>query len=96
MKFIGKWLAVRKSCGVSTVGRIKSLKVSVRQKKFSIWNEVMERAGADFEGSRKAFWALVSKRLKKNISSLRNDGIISVISTRGKIFTKSFMSIWVR
>ena len=33
----------------------KSVKDLVRQKKISIWNEVIERANADFEGSRKEF-----------------------------------------
>ena len=31
----------------------KEVKDLVRQKKISIWNEVIERANADFEGSRK-------------------------------------------
>ena len=63
-------------------------------KENSIWNEVIEKTNADFEGSRKEFWAFVSRRLKgkkKNIASLKNEGGISVTSTRGKLQ----MSVWV-
>ena len=63
----------------------KEVKDLVRQ---SIWNEVNERANTDFEGSRKVFWAFVSRRSKgkkKNIASLKNKGGISVTSTRGKL-----------
>ena len=69
----------------------REVKDLVRQKKISIWNEVIERANADFEGSRKEFWAFVSRRSKgkKNIASLNNGGGISVTSTPGKVFTKS-------
>ena len=72
----------------------KEVKDLVRQKKISIWNEVIEKANADFEGSRKEFWAFVSRRSKgkkKNIASLKNEGGISVTSTRGKLQ----MSVWV-
>ena len=55
---------------------------------------MIEKANADFEGSRKEFWAFVSRRSKgkkKNIASLKNEGGISVTSTRGKLQ----MSVWV-
>ena len=29
----------------------------MREKKLSIWNEVVEKVNADFKGSRKEFWA---------------------------------------
>ena len=66
----------------------KEVKDLVRQKKISIWNEVIEWANADFEGSRKEFWALVSRRSKEkknNIASLKNESRISVTSTQGKL-----------
>ena len=68
----------------------KEVKGLVRQKKTSNWNEVIERAKADFEGStcRKEFWAFVSGRSKgkkKNIAPLKNKGGISVTSMRGKL-----------
>ena len=37
----------------------KEVKEAVREKKLSIWNEVVEKVNADFEGSRKGFWALL-------------------------------------
>ena len=37
----------------------KEVKEAVREKKLSIWNEVVEKVNADFEGSRKEFWAFV-------------------------------------
>ena len=49
---------------------------------------MIERANADFEGSRKEFWAFVSRRSKgkkRKISSLKNEGRVSVTSTRGKL-----------
>ena len=39
----------------------KEVKEAVREKKLSIWNEVVEKVNADFEGSRKEFWALVGR-----------------------------------
>ena len=47
---------------------------------------MIERANADFEGSRKSF-GFVSRRLKgkKDIASLKNEGGISVTSTWGKL-----------
>ena len=36
---------------MSTVGCLKEVKDLARQKKIGIWNEVIERANADFEGS---------------------------------------------
>ena len=40
----------------------KEVKEVVREKKLSIWNEVVEKVNADFEGSRKEFWAFVGRR----------------------------------
>ena len=54
-----------------------------REKKCSIWNEVVERANADFESNRKEFWGFVNKRTKgkkKVIASLRNDRGISLLA----------------
>ena len=52
---------------------------------------MIERANADFEGSRKEVWALVS-RGKINIGSVKNKAGISVTSTQGKFQT----IIWLR
>ena len=47
------------------------MKELVREKKLTIWNEVV----VDFDGSRKEFWAFVGRRTKgkKNITSLKCD-----------------------
>ena len=42
----------------------KEVKELVREKKLSIWNEVVEKVNVDFEGSRKEFWAFVSRRTR--------------------------------
>ena len=43
-------------------------------KKLANWNEVIEKANADFDGSRKEFWAFVGRmKGKKNIVSLKSD-----------------------
>ena len=42
----------------------------------------------DFDGSRKEFWAVVGRRTKgkkKNITSLKSDAGVSVMSTKGKL-----------
>ena len=44
----------------------KEVKEAVREKKLSIWNEVVEKVNAHFEGSGKEFWAFVGKRTKGN------------------------------
>ena len=59
----------------------KEVKDLVRQK--NIWNEVIERANA--EGSRKEFWAFVSRRSKGKKNNIANEGGISVTSTQGEI-----------
>ena len=38
------------------------MKELVRQKKLTMWKEVVEIANVDFEGSRKEFWAFVGKQ----------------------------------
>ena len=60
----------------------KEVKEAVREKKLSIWNEVAEKANADFEG-RREFWAFVSRRTKgkyKNITSLKSKAAVSISS----------------
>ena len=65
------------------------MKALVREKKLNIWREVVEKANADFDGSRKEFWAFVGRRTKgkrkKNIPSLKSEAGVSVTSTRGKL-----------
>ena len=66
----------------------KEVKEAVREKKLTIWNEVVEKVNADFEASRKEFWAFVGRRTKgkyKNITSLKNKAGVSVSSTQGKL-----------
>ena len=66
----------------------KEVKEAVREKKLIIWNEVVEKVNADFEGSRKEFWAFVGRRTKgkyKNITSLKSKAGVSVSSTQGKL-----------
>ena len=66
----------------------KEVKEAVREKKFSIWSEVVEKVNADFEGSRKEFWAFVGRRTKgkyKNITSLKSKVGVSVSSMQGKL-----------
>ena len=66
----------------------KEVKEAVREKKLSIWNEVVEKVNADFEGSRKEFWAFVGRRTKgkyKNITSLKSKAGVSVSSMQGKL-----------
>ena len=66
----------------------KEVKEAVREKKLSIWNEVIEKVNADFEGSRKEFWAFVGRRTKgkyKNITLLKSKAGVSVSSTQGKL-----------
>ena len=60
------------------------MKELVREKKLTIWNEVVENVNVDFDGSRKEFWAFVGRRMKgkKNITSLKSDAGVSVASTR--------------
>ena len=36
---------------------IKEVKELVRQKKLTMWKEVVEKINVDYEGSRKKFWA---------------------------------------
>ena len=82
----------------------KEVKEAVREKKLSIWNEVVEKVNADFEGSRKEFWAFVGRRTKgkyKNITSLKSKAGVSVSSTQGKLevlrrHCGGIMRNWVR
>ena len=64
----------------------KEVKELVREKKLNIWREVVEKA--NFDGSKKEFWAFVGRRTKgkrKNIPSLKSEAGVSVTSTRGKL-----------
>ena len=59
----------------------REVKELVREKKLTIWNEVVEKVNVDFDGSRKEFWAFVGRRTKgkkKNITSLKSDAGVSV------------------
>ena len=61
------------------------MKELVRQKKLTMWKDVVEKANADFEGSRRKFWAFVGRRTKaknRGIASLKG---VSVTSTKGKL-----------
>ena len=61
------------------------MKNLVVQKKLEVWNGVVERANADFEGNRKGFWAVVGRRTKgkrKGITALRDSAGVSVTSTK--------------
>ena len=66
----------------------REVKELVREKKLTIWNEDVEKVNVHFDGSRKEFWAFVGRRMKgkkKNITSLKSDGGVSVTSTRGEL-----------
>ena len=43
----------------------------MREKKLVIWNEVVQKVNADFEGSRKEFWAFVGEQKVSTRTSLR-------------------------
>ena len=81
-------------------GLRREVKELVREKKLTIWNEVVEKVNVDFNGSRKEFWAFVGRRTKgkqKNITSLKSDTGVSVTSTRGKLevyITKALSAFW--
>ena len=63
----------------------REVKELVREKKLTIWSEVVEKVNVDFNGSRKEFWAFVGRRTKKNTTSLKSDAGVSVMNTRGKL-----------
>ena len=66
----------------------REVKELVREKKLTIWNEVVEKVNVDFDGNGKDIWAFVGRRMKgkkKNITSLKSDAGGSVTSTRGKL-----------
>ena len=66
----------------------KEVKELVRQKKLTMWKEVVEKVNVDFEGSRKEFWAFVGRRTKaknRGIASLKGVEGVSVTSTKGKL-----------
>ena len=57
----------------------REVKELVREKKLTIWNEVVEKVNLDFDWSRR------TKGKKKNITSLKSDTGVSVTNTRGKL-----------
>ena len=64
------------------------MKELVRQKKLTMWKEVVEKVNVDFEGSRKEFWAFVARRTKaknRGVASLKGVEGVSVTSTKGKL-----------
>ena len=64
------------------------MKELVRQKKLTLWKEVVEKVNLDFEGSRREFWASVGRRAKaknRGIASLTSVERVSVTSTKGKL-----------
>ena len=66
----------------------KEVKELVRQKKLTVWKEVVEKANVDFEGSTKEFWAFVGRRTKvknRGIASLKGVEEVSLTSTKGKL-----------
>ena len=63
------------------------MKELVRQKKLTMWKEVVEKVNVDFEGSRKEFWSFVGRRTKaknRGIAFLKSVEV-SVTSTKGKL-----------
>ena len=66
----------------------REVKSLVIEKKLAVWNEVVEKANEDFEGSRKEFWAFVGRRTRgkrRGIAALKNSAGVSVTSTKGKL-----------
>ena len=66
----------------------KEVKELVRQKKLTLWKEVVEKVNVDFEGSRKEFWPFVSRKTKaknRGTASLKSVEGVSVTSTKGKL-----------
>ena len=81
LKVYKKVVSGRKELWDEYCGLCKEVKEAVRKRKLSIWNEVVEKVNADFEGSRKEFWAFVGRRTKgkyKNITSLKSKAGVSV------------------
>ena len=62
----------------------KEVKEAVREK-LSIWNEMVEKVNADFERSRKEFWAFVGRRTKGKYTSMKRKAGVSVSSTQCKL-----------
>ena len=55
-----------------------------RQKKLTLWKEVVEKVNVDFEGSRKEVWAFVGRRTKaKNRSITSIKSICKALSAFG-------------
>ena len=64
----------------------REVKHLVMEKKLNVWNGVVEKANADFEGNKKEFWSFVGRRTKGRkggVEALRN---VSVTSTKGKFY----------
>ena len=61
------------------------MKEFVREKKLTLWSEVLEKVNVYFDGSRKEFWAFVGRRTKGKNKNITSDIGVSVTSTRGKL-----------
>ena len=73
----------------------KEVKELVRQKKFTVWKEVVENANVNFEGSRKEFWAFVGRRTKaknRGIASLK--GVVTSTKASWRCY-RSIIGIYV-
>ena len=70
----------------------REAKELVREKKLTMWNEVVEKVNVDFDGSRKEFWAFLGRRTK----SKKSDTAVSVTSTRGKLelLQRHYQHLW--
>ena len=42
----------------------REVKDLVREKKLTVWNEVVDRVNVDFEGSKEEFWAYIGRKTK--------------------------------
>ena len=60
------------------------MKALVRQKKLTVWKEIVEKVNVNFDRSRKDFWAFVGRRTKaktRGIASLKGVEGMSVTTT---------------
>ena len=58
----------------------REVKHLVMEKKFNVWNGVVEKANADFEANKKSFVGRRTKGRKGGVEALRNDSGVSVTS----------------
>ena len=75
------------------------MKELVKQKKLTMWKEVVEKTNVDFEGSRKEFWVFVGRRTKvrnRSIASLKVlRECLSLVQKASWKCYRSIISIWV-